>query len=339
MQRIKDYFTKNKVTLMIIPNAEKSITQWKFNLAVAFIILIILIGINVVLLVNTVTAKAESAHLNLTNNNLSQSLVETQDKINSLQNINQSKSDEIDQLKASLISSTDYLEERLEEMDTAQAYIVQLVELFNTETNSTLAAPVSRSFSRNTPSVAVDASTGDTLSYSEEALISDIELLVQDDDISTILSEQSEAYTELVTNLESQLSYLECRPDFYPTQGTFTSNFGYRKDPFTGRTAMHNGIDISNKPGTSINAAGAGIVTFAGWSSSFGNIIIIDHGYGYETAYAHCKTLEREVGEAVNKGDFIATMGSSGRATGTHLHFEIRYNGSAIDPLNIVSVN
>jgi len=336
MQRLKDYFSKNKVTLMVIPNAEKSIKQWKFNLAIAFIVLIILTLVNIGLLINTVTAKAESAHLNVANDALSQDLVRTQDKITSLENINQSKSDEIDHLKASLISSTDFLEERLEEMDQAQTYITQLVDLFNAETNSSLVAPVSRSFSRTAP-VAVDASTGDSLSYSEDALISSVESLVSSDEISNILSEQSEAYTELVSKLESQISYLECRPDFFPTSGTITSTFGYRKDPFTGQTALHNGIDISSTSGTNIYAAGTGVITFAGWSGSFGNVIVIDHGYGYETAYAHCKTLDREVGETVQKGDQIATMGSTGRATGTHLHFEIRYNGSAINPLNIVT--
>jgi murein DD-endopeptidase MepM/ murein hydrolase activator NlpD len=323
---------------MVIPNAEKPIQQWKFNLAIAFTLLIALIAVNIGLLISSVTANAESAHLNVANDSLSQSLLETQDKINSLENINQSKGNEIDQLKASLMTSTEFLEARLEEMDEAQEYIVQLVEMFNVETNSSLVAPVSRSFSR-TAQANVDASTGDALFFSEAVLISDVDALVTDDEISTILAEQSEAYTELVSNLESQLSYLECRPDFYPASGTLTSNFGYRKDPFTGRTAMHNGIDISNTSGTTIYSAGAGVVTFAGWSGSFGNVIIVDHGYGYETAYAHCKTMDIEVGTSVQKGDAIATMGSSGRATGTHLHFEIRYNGTAINPLNILNTN
>lgn len=102
---------------------------------------------------------------------------------------------------------------------------------------------------------------------------------------------------------------------------------------------MHNGIDISNRSGTSIYAAGAGVVTFARYSGSYGNLIIIDHGNGYETAYAHCRAFKVKQGDSVGKGDLIATMGSSGRTTGTHLHFEIRFNGTPINPLNILNTN
>ena len=142
--------------------------------------------------------------------------------------------------------------------------------------------------------------------------------------------------SELVSKMASQISYLESRPDFYPTSGTYSSPFGYRRDPITGRSKLHNGIDISNKVGTAIFAAGTGIVTYSGYDGNFGNVLIIDHGYGYESVYAHCKTLLYSPGDEVTKGEQVATMGTSGRTTGPHLHFEIRYNETPINPLKFI---
>ena len=332
MEKLKDYFMKHKVTVMVIPSAEKSIKQWKLNIAVAFLVLVCLIIVNITLLLNTITSRVITDSLSSENFELEVNLQMTQDKIDLLQNINANKTEEIKTLKSSLQASNDFLVERLNEMEQAQAYISQLVVLFNEETNSTLKAPVSRSFSRiSTESVESEA----TLT-ADDILLSDIEALLLNDDISNIIAEQTDAYSELVSKLESQLSYLDARPDLYPASGTFSSPFGYRKDPITGRTSMHNGIDISNKSGTPIYASGSGIVTYAGYDGNFGNVIIVDHGYGYESVYAHLKKMNAKAGDSINKGEQIGTMGTSGRVTGSHLHFEIRYNGTPINPLKLI---
>ena len=121
-----------------------------------------------------------------------------------------------------------------------------------------------------------------------------------------------------------------------PTNGTLTSKFGYRY--IFGSTSFHGGIDIANRIGTDIVAADGGIVTFAGWSSGYGKLIIIDHQNGYKTYYAHCNSLLVGVGAKVHKGQHIAEMGNTGRSTGSHLHFEVRYNGERKNPLNYISV-
>ena len=333
MNKIKNYFMKNKVTIMVIPSAEKSIKQWKLNMAVAFLVLIALIFINVTLLINTITSKVMSDSLTSENSELSESLLMTQDKFDMLQNINANKTEEIKTLKLSLQNSNEFLVARLLEMEKTQAYVSQLVVLFNDETQSNVEVPISRSFSRLTEVSAT--ATNETLSP-DELLLSEIESLISNDEISQIITEQTDAYTELVEKMASQISYLESRPDFYPTSGTYSSPFGYRKDPITGRSKLHNGIDISNKAGTAIFAAGTGIVTYAGYDGNFGNVLIVDHGYGYESVYAHCKTLLYSPGDTVNKGEQIATMGTSGRTTGPHLHFEIRYNETPINPLKFI---
>ncbi len=116
-----------------------------------------------------------------------------------------------------------------------------------------------------------------------------------------------------------------------PTVGSLSSRYGSR----WGRT--HTGIDIQGAYGTPIMAADGGVVTFAGWEDGYGNYIIINHENGYQTAYAHCSTLSKKVGDRVKKGETIAKMGNSGRVTGTHLHFEVKKNGAFCDPLKFVS--
>jgi murein DD-endopeptidase MepM/ murein hydrolase activator NlpD len=111
-----------------------------------------------------------------------------------------------------------------------------------------------------------------------------------------------------------------------------SSYFGMRIDPFSGRRAMHEGIDFSAKPGTAIMAAGDGVVTFAGEKQSYGRLIEIDHGDDCFTRYAHSKLIVVKAGDLVKKGQVIALMGSSGRSTGSHLHFEVYKHGRAVDP-------
>ena len=121
-----------------------------------------------------------------------------------------------------------------------------------------------------------------------------------------------------------------------PTNGTLTSKFGYRY--IFGKTSFHGGIDLANSTGTDIVAADGGIVTFAGWSSGYGKLIIIDHQNGYKTYYGHCNSLLVGVGAKVHKGQHIAEMGNTGRSTGPHLHFEVRFNGERKNPLNYISL-
>ena len=127
------------------------------------------------------------------------------------------------------------------------------------------------------------------------------------------------------------------RPAYYstgslqwPTSGKITSPFGYRY--IFGSSTFHSGLDIANSYGTGISAADSGVVTYVGYKGSYGNLIIIDHGNGWETYYSHCATVQVSEGDGVTKGDRIATMGSTGRATGNHLHFEVHIGGEAVNP-------
>jgi murein DD-endopeptidase MepM/ murein hydrolase activator NlpD len=117
-----------------------------------------------------------------------------------------------------------------------------------------------------------------------------------------------------------------------PVAGYRSSNFGARIDPITGSHRNHDGIDIAAPTGTAIQAARQGEVIFSGKKGGYGNLVIVDHGNGLQSRYAHCNQLLAPVGRHVDAGEVIATVGSTGRSTGSHLHFEIRQDGRPVDP-------
>ncbi|HEV2111338.1 MAG TPA: M23 family metallopeptidase [Gammaproteobacteria bacterium] len=151
-----------------------------------------------------------------------------------------------------------------------------------------------------------------------------------------------------VTDREQQLGVLEnlmlsrnvqlaAQPAGPPVVGGYISSvFGMRTDPFTGELSMHSGMDFAGSEGQAVDAAAAGVVTWAGDRSGYGNMVEIDHGNGYATRYGHNETILVHVGEVVKKGEVIALMGSTGRSTGPHVHFEVLYNGTAVDPARFV---
>lgn len=116
----------------------------------------------------------------------------------------------------------------------------------------------------------------------------------------------------------------------------FTSGFGYRRDPKGAGTRMHNGADFAASPGTPIHATADGEVTFAGWDSGYGRQVRIRHGFGIVTTYSHLSAIRVEVGQRVSRGDRIGDMGSSGRSTGTHLHYEVHLDGKPVNPMTFI---
>ncbi len=116
----------------------------------------------------------------------------------------------------------------------------------------------------------------------------------------------------------------------------YTSGYGYRRDPKTGGRRMHNGSDFAGAHGTDIFATADGVVSHAGWQSGFGRLVKIRHAFGIETLYAHNTKIRVKVGQRVSRGDHIADMGSTGRSTGTHLHYEVRVNGKPVNPMTYI---
>lgn len=148
------------------------------------------------------------------------------------------------------------------------------------------------------------------------------------------IPEKKESLNELIQLLENKNETLSSVPSIYPTVGRITSRFGYRRDPFTGRSKFHEGIDIANAVGTPIYSTADGVATFSERNGGYGNQIIINHGNGFVTVYAHNYKNLVGVGDIVKKGQLIAYLGNTGRSTGPHLHYEIRKNGKVINPIN-----
>ncbi len=122
-------------------------------------------------------------------------------------------------------------------------------------------------------------------------------------------------------------------PQYLPASIEYiSSGFGYRSDPFTGAGAFHSGLDFRGPYGAPIYAAAKGVVSFAGVQQGYGNCIEIDHGNGLMTRYAHMSAFRARLGDPISPGDVIGAIGSSGRSTGPHLHFEVRVNGNAVNP-------
>jgi murein DD-endopeptidase MepM/ murein hydrolase activator NlpD len=122
-------------------------------------------------------------------------------------------------------------------------------------------------------------------------------------------------------------------PAFLPVnQPKQSSDFGYRSDPFHGGGAFHAGLDLTGKSGDQIYAAADGVVVRAGWWAGYGKVVVIDHGNGMETRYGHMSRFHVKPGDVVRQGQMVGGMGSTGRSTGTHLHFEIRLDGRPLDP-------
>jgi len=137
---------------------------------------------------------------------------------------------------------------------------------------------------------------------------------------------------DLVDQLRGKSDRLASTPSVWPAKGWVTSGFGRRLSPFTGKPQVHHGIDIAAEPGTAILAPARGRVVSAGPRGPLGNAIEIDHGFGIHSIYGHCSEIHVKRGQRVERGQWIAGIGSTGRSTGPHLHYGIHVNGRAVDP-------
>jgi murein DD-endopeptidase MepM/ murein hydrolase activator NlpD len=179
---------------------------------------------------------------------------------------------------------------------------------------------------------AVSALPSDPLSFTELARRLDF-LARQVDDRGDTLGLLDSLLT--LDNVKKQLL-----PSVVPIRaGTYTSNFGWRLDPFNGQRAYHDGVDFEAKPGTSIVAAAAGVVVASEYHPQYGNMVEVDHGNGLVTRYAHCSKRLARVGDVVLKGATIGEVGSTGRVTGPHLHFEVRHHGVPQNPARFLRLS
>lgn len=154
----------------------------------------------------------------------------------------------------------------------------------------------------------------------------------QIDELRQAIDLRRESQEEVQGFLNDQRSLLAAKPRGWPVKGWVTSNFGMRNSPFSGRIKMHEGLDIAARTGTPIFATADGIVSRSETAPGYGKLVVIDHGYGYKTYYAHNSKILAKVGQRVKRGEKIAAVGNTGTSTGSHVHYEVRLNGVPLNP-------
>lgn len=158
-------------------------------------------------------------------------------------------------------------------------------------------------------------------------------------DSSAIFEAKVKELDEALDQLEALKKEARRYPIANPAPGrAITSGFGVRKDPMLGTPALHSGIDFRFAIGSPARATAPGVVTSAGWNGGYGRMVEIDHGNGFATRYGHLSRIQVKVGDRVARGTVVGATGSSGRSTGPHLHYEVRHNGDAIDPLGFLKL-
>lgn len=157
------------------------------------------------------------------------------------------------------------------------------------------------------------------------------------DKLDRELELQKTSFREIHSKLDQNAALLEHLPTLRPCDtGYFSSSFGVRTDPFTKKATHHDGLDISAPRGTPVMSTAAGTVIYAGRYYNYGQFIVVDHGGGYQTAYGHLHKIVVRKGQKVSKGSVIGEVGSTGRSTAPHLHYEVRVNGVAVNPMDYV---
>ncbi|MGC9061178.1 M23 family metallopeptidase [Calditerrivibrio sp.] len=180
----------------------------------------------------------------------------------------------------------------------------------------------------------------DSLSIEKNLSYKDVEQRLRDADaIKKRLEEKEKSMADLMDTLNAIKLVVDSTPTILPANGWISSYFGKRVSPFGRGIVFHEGIDISLRPGTPIRATAAGVVVYSGWQQGYGRLVVIDHGFGYKTKYAHNSVLKVKIGQKVKRGTIVALSGSSGDSTGPHCHYEIVIGNTPVDPLKFMKSN
>lgn len=309
---VKKAFVKRKTThatFMYIPETDSKVVSLRIPTwlpkVVAVVLVLLLLGTSTSLyMLNSINDKYGSS----------------KDEINNLAAVNNSQKQEIVTLQNEALKVQQQLEENAKALDDIRK-IVGLKQVGTTEKKE---APAPKpEASSNSQSKAVD----------ETQQVSSIHTSYTE--LLSLAMSQREVIDSSVSSVKKQVAYINAKPTIAPVDSRITAGYGTRKNPFTNRgSEFHPGIDFAGDTGDPIKATGNGVVIFAGWQSGYGKVVIISHGYGFTTLYGHNSKLLVEEGDKVKKGQVIAKMGSTGRSTGSHCHYEVRLNGSRVNPRN-----
>lgn len=305
---------KRCFTIMIVPHSEEATYSLRFPLyavqaAVALLVLAVA-GLGVLgFAYLKVAAEAQDAH--------------------ALREVNRAQQEEID----ALAIETERMMEQIYAIDELVDMVTERLELDPDAINQELYNSHELNPNNHYPQMVNNAGNSETVRlYSSRSSTGG----VLDRAVGNLTVLQS-VVPEKVIALDAMGEYVEkadAKPSTWPARGRFASGFGVRRIPYASGYQFHMGVDIIGAHGSAIWATAPGDVVFVGYRGSYGNMVIIDNGYDYETLYAHLSDFTVSVGEEVERGQVIGYMGATGRTTGTHLHYEVHRKGTPVNPAN-----
>jgi murein DD-endopeptidase MepM/ murein hydrolase activator NlpD len=304
-----------KITLVLIPNSSTNKVK-EMNISYGMLVSILII---------VVTGLLSLATFLITSKNGNQQVVKETTSNNNLN---------IKNANDPLIKRISELQSEIKRLNGVMGDLVKNDDMLRTVADLPPVSLDTRMVGRGGPSLKYN----DVYNNSPDAkTVSNIEF-----DIDKLVKQaefQKDSYSKIQDQLTRNSDILAHIPSITPTNGYFTSFFGMRKDPFTGKETFHSGIDISARIGEPVYASADGEVTYDDFSNGFGLTIIIDHKYGYSTLYGHLSKILVHRGDKIKRGDLIGEVGSTGRSTAPHLHYTVRLNGKDIDPADFLYVN
>ncbi len=314
MIHLKKAFVKNKKnysTFMFIPESQSTVKSYRMP---AWFPRFVTVSIILLVLASTACFSILAS--------LKVQYEISKSEIGKLTVINGSQKIEIEKLQ----KNSEEVKKQLEENSLMLEEVKKAVGITPVSTDkSTVSSPVS-SDNSSTVSKLSERSSSD-MSAKIESIESDFASL------GDKIASQKQEINESLGPIKSKLAYLMAKPSIMPVTASITAGFGYRKNPFTSRgSEFHRGTDFAASYGQTAVATGDGIVIFSGWNSGYGRMVIISHGYGLTSLYAHNSKLLVKQGDKVKKGQAITKVGNTGRSTGTHLHYEVKLNGKNVNP-------
>lgn len=316
----KKCFNKRELfTFMIIPHAPvKSVRSIKFPKWI----------ISSFVIVNAAMFLVVCA-FGISYNSLNKNLEEKKSEYQDLQAMKQSGDKQLDKYK----ENEEQIKERIQVLTELESKLQDIIETKGEKpqsSSSTLPKLASRGISGRLMTQSLSGSSSEIEFESIEDMYAIVDNLVKDVDSKVV------ELDAVILEAENKIKVARALPSVLPTYGNITTYFGYRRNPFGGGYEYHPAIDIANSRGTQIKASGDGVVIESGYSSGgLGYLVTINHGNGYVSMYGHNSKVAVKVGQRVTRGQVIAYMGSTGRSTGSHCHFEVRYRGNPINPFNV----
>lgn len=259
-------------------------------------------------------------------------------ELEELRLVNREQRSQIEQL----VQETQSLEQRMILLDELDKQVREMMELesYGGSSSSVSVLPASATAS-TAGSASIASSTGaETPSLPDTSagpVVSRSSITEAKNALGTLgqideqMGAQAKSLEEVRYALSESMAYVSAKPEGLPALGYISSRFGYRNTPRFG-VDQHGGYDIAGRYGSPILATGDGTVVFAGWAGSYGNMVLIQHAYGWSTVYGHCAKLAVSLGDRVKRGEVVGFMGSTGKSTGPHVHYEVRINGQAVNP-------